>query len=79
MWNAWQTGDRPQPWLYVWDDAYAVADNYFWIALVERGKPKSVAAQMLGEPLHVGLKHKVGPLPPHQVRTVLGFANRDDA
>ena len=75
MWNAWQTGNRPQPWLYVWDGAYPVADDYCWLALIERGKPESIAAQILGEPLPAGLKQKTGALPPRQVRAMLGLAN----
>ena len=75
MWKAWQAGNGPQPWLYVWDGAYAVADDYFWIALIEQGKPEFVAAQILGEPLRVGLKQKIGPLPPEQVRAMLGLGD----
>lgn len=75
MWNAWQAGDASQPWLYVWDGAYAVADDYFWIALVERGKPESIAAQVLGEPLKSGLIEKVGPLPRQDILRLLGFAD----
>ena len=75
MWDAWQGGNRPQPWLYVWDGAYAVADDYYWLALIEQGKPKSIAAQILGEPLPAVLKQKTGPLPPWQVRAMLGSAN----
>ena len=75
MWDAWQTGNRPQPWLYVWDGAYAVADDYYWLALIEQGKPESIAAQILGEPLPAGLKQKTGPLPPRQVRAMLGLTN----
>ena len=73
MWNAWQAGNGTQPWLYVWKGAYAVADDYFWLALIEQGKPKSIAAQVLGEPLRAGLKQKIGPLPLEQVRSMLGL------
>jgi len=37
MWNAWQTGNRRQPWLYAWDGAYAGTDDYLWIGLIEQG------------------------------------------
>ena len=37
MTQAWQSGDAAQPWLYVRDGAYIVADDYLWLALVERG------------------------------------------
>lgn len=75
MWNGWNSGKRTQPWLYVWDDEYTVADDYFWIALIERGKPKTVAAQVLGEPLETGLVQKVGPLEVDDIKRMLGFAN----
>ena len=56
---AWNAGRPAQPWLYVRDDAYIVADDYFWLALVEQGKPHTFAAQVLGEPLAAGLVQKV--------------------
>ena len=73
MWNAWQSGKSIQPWLYVCDGAYVVADDYFWLALIEKGEPETIAAQVLGEPLQPGLKQKVGPLPPDRVRAMLGL------
>lgn len=73
MWQAWQSGDAVQPWLYVRDGAYIVADDYFWLALIERGKPETVAAQVLGDPLEAGLIEKTGPLPPKFIRSLLGF------
>ena len=73
MWNAWQSEEPTQPWLYVWDGAYAVADDYFWLALIEKGKPETIAAQVLGEPLQAGLQQKTGPIPPDRVRAMLGI------
>jgi hypothetical protein len=64
MFRAWQAGQPAQPWLYVNDGCYIVADDYFWLALIEKGKPTSFAAQVLGEPLDDGLIQKVGPLGP---------------
>ena len=74
MRDAWQSGKRTQPWLYVWDGEYTVADDYFWIALIEEGKPKMVAAQVLGEPPDAGLIQKVGPLETEHIKRMLGFA-----
>lgn len=75
MWNGWKSGKRTQPWLYVWDGEYTIADDYFWIALIERGKPRTVAAQVLGEPLEIGLVEKVGPLDVDDVQRMLGFVH----
>ena len=62
MMQAWQKGQTAKPWLYVRDDHYVVSDDYFWLALIEQGRPPSFAAQILGEPLADGLLQKVGPL-----------------
>jgi hypothetical protein len=72
--RAWNEGHSTQPWLYVDQGAYVVADDYFWIAAVEQGKPSSFAAQVLGEPLEAGLMQKVGPLPAEQVKQMLGLS-----
>ena len=72
MWEAWQSGRPAQPWLYVRDGSYIVADDYFWLALIEKGKPDAIAAQVLGEPLEEGLVEKTGPLLPKQVQAMLG-------
>ena len=74
MWSRWQMGNPVQPWLYVWNGEYVVADDYFWLALIEKGRPGSVAAQVLGNPLEVGLLQKLGPLPVERVRELLGVA-----
>ena len=74
MWEAWQSDQGTQPWLCVWDGEYTVADDYFWLALIERGKPRTVAAQVLGEPLEVGLREKVGPLSIETIEKMLGIA-----
>ncbi len=74
MWNQWQQGNPVQPWLYVWDGEYMVADDYFWLALIERGRPESVAAQVLGNPLECGLLQKEGPVPVERVKEMLGMA-----
>ena len=71
MWNRWQLGSPVQPWLYVWDGEYVVADDYFWLALIKKGRPKSVAAQVLGTPLESGLLEKAGPLPVERVHDLL--------
>lgn len=74
MFQEWQVGKPTQPWLYVEDNKYVVADDYFWLALVEKGKPPTVTAQTLGEPLNDGLLKKVGPLGPDLVKRSFGFA-----
>jgi hypothetical protein len=74
--SAWNAGDSIQPWLYAEDGRYVVSDDYFWIAAVERGRPDSFAAQLLGAPLAQGIVEKVGPLPMAQVRQMLGLASR---
>ena len=76
MWEAWQNDQCPQPWLYVWDGEYTIADDYFWLALVERGTPRTVAAQVLGEPLAVGLIERVGPLSIGTIEKMLGIARK---
>jgi len=76
MWEAWQNDQCAQPWLYVWDGEYTIADDYFWLALVERGKPRTVAAQVLGEPLVVGLLDKVGPLAIETIEKMLGITRK---
>ena len=73
MLQEWQVGKSAQPWLYVEDHKYVVADDYFWLALIEKGKPPTVAAQIFGEPLNDGLLRKVGPLGPDFVKHSLGF------
>jgi len=69
----WNAGCPFQPWLYVDSENYIVADDYFWIAAIERGKPSSFAAQVLGEPLARGLIQKVGPFPRSDIQRMLGF------
>lgn len=76
MWKAWQADQCAQPWLYVWDGEYTVADDYFWIALIERGKPRTVAAQVLGDPLEAGLLDKVGPLSIETIEKMLGISRK---
>jgi hypothetical protein len=70
--RAWQQGQAAQPWLYVKNDQYIVADDYFWLALIEKGRPPSFAAQILGEPLPIGLLQKVGPLSATYVQELFG-------
>ena len=69
---AWQTGKVTQPWLYAANGHYVVADDYFWLALIERGNPQSFSAQILGEPLSKGLINKVGPLGAEFVKRTFG-------
>ena len=56
---AWQDGKPVQPWLYVSGEDYVVADDYFWLALIEKYGVESFAAQVIGEPLPDGLVQKV--------------------
>ena len=70
----WQEGHPIQPWLYVRDGRYVVADDYHWLALIEDGHPESFAAQILGEPLQVGLVSKIGPLSQTDVRAMMGLS-----
>lgn len=72
MMTAWQHGESIQPWLYVKDGKYIVADDYFWLALIEMGKPVSFSAQVLGEPLSNGLIEKVGPLGLSYIHNIFG-------
>jgi hypothetical protein len=74
MMRAWQLGQPAQPWLYVRDNAYIVADDYFWMAMVERGRPITIAAQVIGEPHEDGLIQKVGPLSVADVKALFGFS-----
>ena len=62
MFSDWQSNQPAQPWLYVKDGSYWVADDYFWIALIEKGMPATFAAQVFGEPLSQGLLQKAGPI-----------------
>ncbi len=71
MAEMWNTGQPVQPWLYVRDDSYVVADDYFWLALMEQGRPPTFAAKVLGEPLEEGLVQKVA-LDAATVRRLLG-------
>lgn len=71
--QGWDTGRPIQPWLYVEKGAYVCADDYFFVALLERGHPSTFAAQILGRPLEDGLVQEVGPLPLAQVRVMLGI------
>lgn len=75
MCKAWQSGKRRQPWLSVWDRECTVADDYFWIALIEKGKPKTVATQVLNEPLDHEPVEKVGPLETETIKKMLGFVD----
>lgn len=74
MRDQWQAGYPIQPWLYPASGKYVVGDDYVWLALVERYRPATFAAQVLGEPLEAGLEHKVGPLAVDEVRRMLGLA-----
>lgn len=74
MFADWQLGKPAQPWLYVRSDGYIVADDYFWLALVEKGRPSSFSAQVLGEPLNKGLVQKVGPLGSDFVKRAFGLS-----
>ena len=71
---AWQRGNPIQPWLYAKGDHYIVADDYFWLALIEKHGIDSFAAQVLGEPLQEGLIQKVGPLEKPQILGLLGLS-----
>jgi hypothetical protein len=71
--QAWNSGTPIQPWLYADAGKYVVADDYFWLAAVERGCPPSFAAQVIAEPLSDGLTQKVGPLATSQVKQLLGM------
>ena len=71
MFDQWRSGNHTQPWLYAWNGAYVVADDYFWLAVVEKGQPESIAAQVLGKPLKDGLIEQVGPLSVDGVRRLL--------
>lgn len=72
MFSNWQAGQPVQPWLYTKGSEYIVADDYFWLALIEKGKPETFSAQVIGEPLSAGLVQKVGPLGSGFVRLSLG-------
>ncbi|MEM6903371.1 MAG: hypothetical protein AAF556_09070 [Pseudomonadota bacterium] len=72
MMQAWREGSHPQPWLYASRDRYIVADDYFWLAMIEQGSPASFPAFVLGEPLKAGLIEKTGPLGPEVVRGAFG-------
>lgn len=74
MFLDWQAGKPVQPWLYVKNNEYTVADDYFWLALVEQGKPPTFSAQVLGEPLSAGLVQKIGPLGSDFVRKAVNIA-----
>lgn len=76
MRHNWQAGSPIRPWLWVRDGKYVVSDDYFWLALIEKYRPESIAAQVIGEPLDLGLLHKVGPLPLEQVEGLLGLSVR---
>lgn len=71
--QGWNTGRPVQPWLYVEKDVYVCPDDYFFVALLELGRPPTFGAQVLGQPLRKGLMQEVGPLPLAQVRTMLGI------
>jgi hypothetical protein len=71
--HGWNTGSPIQPWLYVEKGAYLCADDYFFVALLERGRPPTFGAQVLGQPLRKGLVQEIGPLPLAQVRTMVGI------
>ena len=72
MFSDWQNCQPAQPWLYAKNGSYVVADDYFWIALIEQGKPDTIAAQILGEPLPEGLLQKAGPLGPQFIHDRFG-------
>ncbi len=69
----WQQGKTIQPWLYTKDNQYIVADDYFWLALIEKYGVDTFAAQVLGKPLQEGLVQKVGPLERSQILRMLGL------
>jgi hypothetical protein len=75
--QGWNTGRPLQPWLYVEKGIYICSDDYFFIALLEIGRPSTFAAQILGKPLRQGLIQKTGPLPLDQVKAMLGIEKRD--
>jgi hypothetical protein len=76
MFSDWQNDQPAQPWLYAKDGNYVVADDYFWLALIEQGKPNTFAAQVLGEPLPEGLLQKAGPLGPQFIHERFGNISR---
>ncbi|MGQ0564494.1 MAG: hypothetical protein ACT4OK_05415 [Gemmobacter sp.] len=73
MAEAWKAGNPVRPWLYVSGGEYIIADDYHWLALIEKYEVESFSAQVLGEPLTEGLLDKVGPLPIARVRSLLGI------
>jgi hypothetical protein len=72
MFDAWNAGQTVQPWLYAKDGKYVVADDYFWLALIEKGRPNTIAAQILGEPLALGLIERTGPLSIDKIQSMIG-------
>lgn len=70
----WKNGRPIQPWLYIRDDQYICADDYFFMAILERGQPPSFAAQILGRPLRQGLLQETAPIPVPQLRSMFGLA-----
>ena len=75
MARGWNAGQAVQPWLYVHGSDYIVADDYFWLALIEKFGVESFAAQCIGEPVTKGLVQKVGPLQRSQILNLLGLAS----
>jgi hypothetical protein len=71
--QGWNSGSPIQPWLYVEKGVYVCADDYFFVALLERGHPSTFAAQILGRPLAEGLVQEVCPLPLAQVKAMFGI------
>ena len=72
MKQRWQEGFSISPWLYARDKHYVVADDYFWLALIEKYGPEQVSAQVFGDPLSLGLVQKVGPLSKETIEDILG-------
>ncbi|HCE02884.1 MAG TPA: hypothetical protein DEQ98_06540 [Acidobacteria bacterium] len=72
MMEDWRAGKHHQPWLYAKGDSYIVADDYFWLAMIERGNPSAFPALVFGEPLEQGLVEKKGPLGPDYVKQAFG-------
>lgn len=68
----WRAGNHAQPWLYAKGDCYIVADDYFWLAMIEQGNPSAFPALVFGEPLEEGLIEKRGPLGPDYVKQAFG-------
>lgn len=67
----WNAGEKFQMWVYPDENDLVVSDDYLTLAAIERGKPQTVAVQIIGTPYGKGIIDTTGPLELQLVKSMI--------